>query len=244
MSPSLAIFGAGPGLGQAVAHRYAREGYEIVLVGRRPEPLKDLATRLANSGAVAYPVVADLADTESVPRIAAQIRTAVGPLDAFYYASQPGGQNAGFTAASALTPEPVRNSMPLAVYTLIALVQEFLPHMLEQGEGGILAAVGAAALQGRPGMSGPGLALAAQRNYLQSLQAEVADRGVYVGRLYIAAAIENTPFYLQREAAKAAGASVPDFPNVHPDKLAELLWSMHSTKAHNEASYPAQPIAP
>lgn len=34
MSRSIAVFGAGPGLGQAVAHRYAREGYDIVLVGR------------------------------------------------------------------------------------------------------------------------------------------------------------------------------------------------------------------
>jgi len=34
MSTSIAVFGAGPGLGQAVAHRYAREGYAVVLVAR------------------------------------------------------------------------------------------------------------------------------------------------------------------------------------------------------------------
>ncbi len=35
MSKSIAVFGAG--LGQAVAHRYAREGYAVVLVARRRE---------------------------------------------------------------------------------------------------------------------------------------------------------------------------------------------------------------
>ena len=33
MSKSIAVFGAGPGLGQAVARRYAREGYAVTLVG-------------------------------------------------------------------------------------------------------------------------------------------------------------------------------------------------------------------
>ncbi len=39
MSNSIAVFGAGPGLGQEVARRYAREGYAVTLVGRRQEPL-------------------------------------------------------------------------------------------------------------------------------------------------------------------------------------------------------------
>lgn len=54
-------------------------------------------------------------------------------------------------------------------------------------------------------MSGPGSAQAAQRNYLQSLHAEVADKGVYVGRLYIGAAIEKSAFHTEMEKAKAAG---------------------------------------
>ena len=33
-SKTIAVFGAGPGLGQAVARRYAREGYAVVLVAR------------------------------------------------------------------------------------------------------------------------------------------------------------------------------------------------------------------
>jgi NAD(P)-dependent dehydrogenase (short-subunit alcohol dehydrogenase family) len=43
MSKSIAVFGAGPGLGQAVARRYAREGYAVTLVARRSEPLDRLA---------------------------------------------------------------------------------------------------------------------------------------------------------------------------------------------------------
>src|SRR5271165_892574 len=66
--------------------------------------------------------------------------------------------------------------MPLIFYTMLALVQEFLPHMLEQGDGAILTAQGGSTVQGRPDMSGPSPAQAAQRNYLQALHAEVTGK--------------------------------------------------------------------
>jgi len=236
MSKSIAVFGAGPGLGQAVVHRYAREGYEVVLVARRQKPLDLLATDLASAGATAHVITADLADTAAVPALAAQIRAKVGTLDAFYYAPTPDG---GFVPAATLTPQHVQDFMPLTVYTLIALVQEFLPHMVEQGDGAILTAQGASSVQGPPNMSGPGPTQAAQRNYLQSLHAEMADKGVYVGMLYIGAIIENSAFHAEMEAAKAAGAPIRDWgPTVDPAHLADLLWTMHSTKGQPEAIYP------
>ena len=76
-------------------------------------------------------------------------------------------------------------------------------------------------------MSGPGPAQAAQRNYLQSLHGEVAAQGVYVGMLYIGAAIEGSAFHTELERAKAAGEPVWEMASVDPAVLAEMLWSMH-----------------
>jgi short-subunit dehydrogenase len=228
MSPTIAVFGAGPGLGQAVARRYARGGYDVVLVARRRQPLESVARDLADAGASAHAITADLADTDAVPELAAQIRATVGNLDAFYYAPTP---EAGFVPAADLTPVRAEEFMPLAVYSLLALVREFLPRMLEQGDGAILTAQGASAVHGLPNLSGPGPAQAAQRNYLQSLHAEVADKGVYVGMLYIGAIIERSAFH-------TAGAGSDWGPTVDPAHLAELLWTMHSAKAEPEARYP------
>ena len=151
MSKSIAVFGAGPGLGQAVARRYAREGYAVTLVGRRPEPLDRLAKDLTSAGATAHVVTADLADTGATPRLAEQVRAQAGHLDAFYYAPTP---NTGFVSAASLTPQHAQSFMPLIFYTMLALVQEFLPHMLEQGDGAILTAQGGSTVQGLPNMSG------------------------------------------------------------------------------------------
>ena len=63
MSKSIAVFGAGPGLGQAVARQYARKGYAVTLVARRPEQLDRLAEELTSAGATAHVITADLSDT-------------------------------------------------------------------------------------------------------------------------------------------------------------------------------------
>ena len=235
MSKSIAVFGAGPGLGHAVARRYAREGYAVTLVARRSEPLDLLAQDLTSAGATAHVITADLSDTAATPRLAEQIRATAGNLDAFYYAPTP---NTGFVAAANLTPQHAENFMPLIFYTLLGLVQEFLPHMLDQGDGAILTAQGGSTVQGLPNMSGPSPAQAAQRNYLQALHAEVAEQGVYVGMLYVGSAIENSAFHAELERAKAAGDPVWEMPTVDPEHLADLLWGMHDTKGPRELIYP------
>ena len=235
MSKTIAVFGAGPGLGEAVARRYAREGYAVTLVARRPEPLERLAKDLTSTGATAHVITADLSDTAATTRLAEQIRATTGELDAFYYAPTP---NTGFVPAAELTPQYARSFMPLIFDTMLALVQEFLPHMIEQGAGAILTAQGGSTVQGLPYMSGPSPAQAAQRNYLQALHAEVAGKGVYVGMLYVGAAIVNSAFHTELERAKAAGEPVWEMAVVDPGHLADLLWTMHSAKGPRETVYP------
>jgi short-subunit dehydrogenase len=235
-SKSIAVFGAGPGVGRAVARRYGQAGYDVVLVARRQGRLEQFAADLAAHGVTAHVVTADLAETGLVPALAERIRAKVGDLTAFYYGPVPA--DPGFTAAVDLRPEQLNELMPITLYTLLALVREFLPTMLERGDGAILSAQGAAAVQGRPHMSGWPLVLAAQRNYLQSLAAEVTGQGVYVGMLYIGARITGTAFDAAFQAAQAAGQPMPDMPAVDPVELAELLWTMHTDRKPREMVVP------
>jgi short-subunit dehydrogenase len=110
--------------------------------------------------------------------------------------------------------------------------------MLEQGRGAILTASGATALAAPSGMSGPGPSMAAQRNYLQSLEAEVSEQGVFVGRLYIAALVTGSAAEERMQAIRDSGADVPTWPSVAPDELADQLWRMHAAGAPHEAVMP------
>jgi short-subunit dehydrogenase len=200
----------------------------VVLVARRREPLDKFAQDLIGNGAIAHVITADLAEPDEIPTLAERIRGVTGELDSLYFAPTP---DHGFVAASELTAQRAQDYMPLIFYSLLALVQQFLPHMIEVRSGAILSAQGASTVHGLPHTSGPGPAQAAQRNYLQSLHTEVADKGVYVGMLYIGALIENSAFHAQTEEAKTAGVSRDWGPTVSPDHLAGVLWKCSGQRA-------------
>lgn len=236
MNRSIAVFGAGPGVGRALAHRYGRAGYDVVLVARSKDPLDRFAEELATHGITAHVVPADLAETELVPDLAERIRARVGDPAVVYYGP---ATDPRFTDAVGLRAELLRELMPITLDTLLALVEEFVPAMIARGDGAILSAQGAAAVHGRPHMSGWPLLLAAQRNYLQSLAAEVAHRGVYVGMLYIGARIRGTAFEAHFEEARAQGQPMPDMPAADPAELADLLWTMHADRQPREMVVPS-----
>src|ERR1700731_2783561 len=63
-SRHLLLVGAGPGLGLAVAHRFASGGYRVTLVARSADRLGELASSLADTGAEVNTIEADVSDPE------------------------------------------------------------------------------------------------------------------------------------------------------------------------------------
>jgi shikimate 5-dehydrogenase len=62
----LLLVGAGPGLGVAVARRFAVGGYQVTLVARSPDRLRDLAGTLADTGAKISTIAADASDPDGL----------------------------------------------------------------------------------------------------------------------------------------------------------------------------------
>jgi NADP-dependent 3-hydroxy acid dehydrogenase YdfG len=75
------VTGAGSGIGEAAALALAEEGATLVLTGRRPAPLEDLAARLRAGGTVAHVQSADLTQSAQVQLVGAYIKDALGRLD-------------------------------------------------------------------------------------------------------------------------------------------------------------------
>lgn len=75
------VTGAGSGVGRAVALRLAKDGYAVILCGRRSGPLDAVARE---AGAQSMALAADVADPESVHALFAQVARKFGRLDLLF----------------------------------------------------------------------------------------------------------------------------------------------------------------
>jgi len=84
------VTGAGTGIGAAVARRLAADGASVVLAGRRPQPLREVAGQLGDR---ALAVPADAASAADMARVAEAARARFGGIDTLV--ANAGGLGAG-----------------------------------------------------------------------------------------------------------------------------------------------------
>jgi len=237
MSKTIAIFGAGTGLGLATARRFGREGYRVALVGRRRAALDTLVADLSADGIDAAAFPADLGHTAQIPALLSAITERYGPIDVIQYAPI---STMAFIPAADLTTEVMQGFIDLYLLTPIQIVRAVLPGMIERGFGGILYGQGGTAVNAAPFASGFGPAMAGARNYVHSLHGEVADKGVYAGALTVNGMITGSA----AEQAITSGEltlSLPEgvvIPTVDPADLADGLWELLAKRDRVEATYP------
>jgi NAD(P)-dependent dehydrogenase (short-subunit alcohol dehydrogenase family) len=78
------VTGAGSGIGRATALALLREGYSVVLTGRRPEALEQTAAETGPDGSRALVVPADVSDPSSVASLFERSKSAFGRLDLLF----------------------------------------------------------------------------------------------------------------------------------------------------------------
>ena len=78
------VTGAGTGVGRAVTLALMREGYAVVLAGRRQELLEAVAKEGAQTPGEALTVTADVANPESIKALFARTKQTYGRLDVLF----------------------------------------------------------------------------------------------------------------------------------------------------------------
>ena len=78
------VTGAGTGVGRAAALALAGEGFALVLAGRRPEPLKEVASEVGSTGGRAIAVPTDVTDPASIHTLFTRTVEVFGRLDLLF----------------------------------------------------------------------------------------------------------------------------------------------------------------
>jgi NADP-dependent 3-hydroxy acid dehydrogenase YdfG len=144
------VTGAGTGIGEAAALALAAEGATVVLTGRRPGPLEDVARRISQTG-MAHVQPADLTAADQVRRVGDYIGATFGRLDILV-------NNAGVNIVERhwvdLTPERIDTLLQGNLTAALYCVTVALPFMRAQQDGVL---IHTASMAGRfiGGVSGP-----------------------------------------------------------------------------------------
>jgi len=229
---TIAIFGAGPGLGMAVARRFGREGFRVGLVSRNPSHLDGMTAELAGEGIAAAGFPADLSHREAALAATDAIEARFGPVDVLEYSPTP-GEGSPRAVPSQIDAAIMAPLLDKHLYTPVALVQRVLPGMLEQGSGSLLFALGASARYPMPRLASGGMIGAALRSYAHALNAELAPQGVYAGTLLIGALIEGTAAH-RSATAWSTDAGRQEFTVVTAEELADRYWDMYTKRDRAE----------
>ena len=80
-----AVLGVGPGLGAAIARRFAGEGFAVALMARREESVAAVRVEIEASGGEAQPVPTDATDPDSVAASFERVRSELGDPEVFVY---------------------------------------------------------------------------------------------------------------------------------------------------------------
>jgi short-subunit dehydrogenase len=174
------ITGASSGIGRALAHLFARDGYELVLVARRGAVLEELAAEMVRRyGGRARAVAADLSVPDGASLLHAELQRAGVAVDVLV-------NNAGFGmqgAFAALPPDRQLQMIHLNVTALTALTRLLVPSMLERGRGGVLNVGSTAGFQPGPFMAVYYATKAYVVSFSEALAEELAGSGLRVSCL-------------------------------------------------------------
>jgi short-subunit dehydrogenase len=175
--PTALITGASSGIGAAFARQLAREKNDLVLVARRADRLEALAQELeAAHGIKATVLPADLGRTEAPAEVAAELAKRGIKVDLLI--NNAGlGHHAAFLDAA---PQADHQMIDLNITALVALTRQFLPGMVERGQGGVINVASTAAFQPIPFMAVYAATKAFVLSFSEGLAEEVGPRGVKV----------------------------------------------------------------
>ncbi len=169
------ITGAGSGLGQALALRYARSGARVACVDLTVARSEATRATLAGSGHLA--LAADVGSDEAMEALRTDIERDWGGLDVLV-------NNAGIASGGAMVETTMAEWQQVLNIDLLSVVRGcrmFLPGMIAARSGQVLSTASFAGLAGAPGIMTYGVAKAAVVALSEQLRAEVQQFGIRVG---------------------------------------------------------------
>lgn len=196
--PVALITGPTSGIGAGYARRYARDGYDLVLVARDAQRLEQLAGELASEAGSIEILPADLADAADRDKVADRLAAGVRVLV----------NNAGFGTSGEFwesDPALLQKQLDVNVAAVMHLTRAALPAMIDAGAGTVINIASVAGL-----LPGRASTYSASKAWVISFSEGLANglQGTGVGVHAVC------PGYVRTEFHSRAGLDMNDVPSL------------------------------
>ena len=216
--PVAVVTGVGPGLGAALARRFAK-GYAVAINARKPDFLHSLAAAIRGAGGQVLETPGDIGDPAQISAMFKMIHERLGCPEVLLY-------NAGsgqFGSIADISVEQYEKDWRVNALGAFACAKEVAPHMIKHGHGVMLFTGATAGVKAGARSVSFGPAKFAMRGLAQSLARDLGPRGIHVAWINVDGSIDIP-------GRKVGNYTSEDMLN--PDAIAETYWHL----AHQDRS--------
>tara|TARA_R110002110_G_scaffold96093_4_gene247871 strand:- start:6505 stop:7203 length:699 start_codon:yes stop_codon:yes gene_type:complete len=211
MNKVCVVLGVGPGNGEAFVRRFSGEGFQVAMLARSEDYLKQLEQSV--TGAHAF--VCDLMAPDQITTVLSAIESKLGPVSVMMY-------NAGggvFKNVEEASLDEFEANWRLNVQGLVAATKAALPQLRQHDTASIIITSASAATRGRANTAPFASAKAAQRSLAQSLARQLGPEKIHVANVVIDGVVDlpRTREWL---------ADKPDDFFVKPAAVADAAWNL------------------
>jgi len=215
------------GIGGAVAQKFAKEGFFVVLTTRTAANAAALEQAIKAQRGDCMTVELDLVSQESISRAFATIRAEAGEPHVVVY-------NAGYLEGRDLPPEKeLLEHIPVEIFETaqhiasrgpFLVAKEVLPAMRKRGEGSFFFSNNSSSLRGRKRLTGQSLYYprVMMRTLAQVLTEEYSEHGVHVANVVIDGTIDSPGTRALPKIRQNADLAM------NPVKIAEAFYYLHT----------------
>lgn len=205
--PHAILVGAGPGMGLALARRFAAGGFGVSLLARRKDALARFVAAVKTRRGYATAYVADATDGPGLVETIRKAEADHGPCDVLIY--NPAARI--LSPIADVDPDDLVDTFRVNVANGLAAVRAVLPGMKARKQGTILFTGGGLAVRPLPNFGALAIGKAGQRSLVQTLSLELQGTGVYVGTVLIAGYVQSGTAF-------------------DPDRIADEFWRLHAER--------------
>lgn len=251
--PVIAILGAGPGIGEAVARRFAAEGFVVALLARSEDKLQNMVQGIDidyGEGTAKY-YLTDLCVEESINNSLDTIKTELGSIQVLVYNA--GARRIHGRSIIETTTEEFENFNKINLFGAFWSTKRVLPDMIAAGRGTILFTSATGALRGMPGLASFSPGKFGLRSLCQIITREYQSKGIHAAHIIIDGPVDGKLIGgVARRQWEQAGEEEKlrniDAYLVQPTDLAHIYWFLHAqprsawtheldARSQNEAMY-------